>query len=67
MELVLDDGFEFLKRKALERCDDPDPKHEEKTMTISMLTEGLENTEGDKELVITTRQGIMRMLTVRRT
>jgi hypothetical protein len=67
LEPTLDDAVEFLKRNALERGEDPDHTHEEKTVTISIMTEGFENTEGDKERVATTRQWIVRMPTVRRT
>jgi hypothetical protein len=67
LELTLGDAVEFLNRSALERGEDPDPKHEEKTMTVSMLNEGLKFTEAGKEKAATTRQGIMRMLIVRRT
>ena len=43
LALRLDDAVEFLKRSALERGEDPDPKHEEKAVTVSAVTEGLEN------------------------
>jgi len=66
-ELMLDDAVEFLKRSALERVEEPDPKHEEKIVTVSMLTEGLEITESGNERTATTRQEIIRMLTVSRT
>lgn len=66
LELTLDDAVEFLKQSALERCEDPDPKHEEKTVTVSKLTEGLEIIEADNDRAATTRQGNTRMFTVRR-
>ena len=66
LELTLDDAVEFLKGSALEIGEDPDPKREEKTVTVSMLTGGLEITESGNERAATTRQGIMRLLTVRR-
>jgi hypothetical protein len=66
LELKLDDAVEFLKRSALERSEDPDPKHGEKTVTVSMLTGGLEITEAGNERTATTRRGIIRMPTVTR-
>lgn len=41
LELKQDDATEFLKQVSLERGEDPDPKHEEKTVTVSILTEEL--------------------------
>jgi len=63
---MLDDAVEILKRSALERGKELDLKQEEKTVTVSMLTEGPEITEFGNERAATTRQGIMRVLTVRR-
>jgi hypothetical protein len=70
--LTLEYPFEIRKQSAIEEDEEPEPESKARNMTVSELTKGLElikvfeDIECDDLQATTSRQGIMRMLAMRR-